>query len=60
MSVKLGRAVVNAQKHAGERGDGATRGRTAHGDAETSEERFTGNGELQKRLPISIEVIGGC
>ena len=51
--LELGRAVLHAEEDAGERGNGTAGGRAAHGDAEASEERFTGNGELQKMLPIS-------
>ena len=46
------RAVLHAQEHAGERRNGTAGRRAAHGDAEAGEERFTGNGELQKMLPI--------
>jgi hypothetical protein len=51
--LELRLSVVHAEEDAGERGNGTTRGRAAHSDAESSEERFTGNGELQKMLPIS-------
>ena len=51
--LELGLVVVHAEQHAGEGGNGTTRGCAAHGDAKSSEERFTGNGELQKMLPIS-------
>ena len=40
--------------------NGTARGGAAHGDAETGEERFTGNGELQRCCLSRLEVIGGC
>jgi len=50
--MQLGTAIVHAQQHTGEGRNGPAGRRTAHGDAEPGEKRFTGNGELQKMLPI--------
>ena len=52
VACELGAAVLHAQEDAGEGLERAAGRRAAHGDAEPGEERFTGNGELQKMLPI--------
>jgi hypothetical protein len=50
--LKFRASLLNAQENARQRLNGTSRGSTAHGDAETREKRFTGNGELQLVLPI--------
>ncbi len=57
--LELGVAVLDPDEHSGERLDGASRGSASHGDAQSGQERFTGNGELQMELPISdLGVVG--
>jgi type I restriction enzyme, S subunit len=50
--LELGASLPDAHEDAGERLDRAPCGGATHGDAELGEERFTGNGELQRLLPI--------
>ena len=50
--LKFRASLLDAKKDARQRLNGTSRGSTADGDAQTREERFTGNGELQLVLPI--------
>jgi hypothetical protein len=55
--LELGAPLLDPDEDAGEGLDRAARGRAAHGDPELGEERFTGNGELQRLLP-DLELVG--